>query len=406
MGYLKIILLALLAVGALTAPLPANLAVKGEILYTMAGEAIENAVVLVSDGKIQQVGEAAEVGIPRGWEVLSAAVVTPGLIDAHTTVGLSGMLNQDHDQEQVEASAAIQPELRAIDAYNGRDPLVDWVRGLGVTTIHTGHGPGALISGQTMILKTSSLNISDGLLVPFAMVTGSVGEGGLRRDGKQSPGTRAKTVAMLRSELIKAGAYLEKREKAEEGKEPARDLKLEALGKVLQGHKPLLLTAHRHQDISSALRLADEFGFPLVLDGASEAHLILDDIKAAGVPVIVHPTMMRANGETENMTLEMAAMLDREEIPFAMQSGFESYVPKTRVVLFEAAMAATYGLPFESALESITIGAARLLGVADRIGSIEAGKDADLALFDGDPFEYRTHCLGVVIDGRSHPSGR
>ncbi len=379
--------------------LPAQLAVKGDILHTMAGESIADGVILIGEGKILEVGSSDAVEIPEGWPTLSAAVVTPGLIDAHTVVGLSGLLNQKHDQEQLELSAAIQPDLRAFDAYNARDELVDWVRNFGVTTIHTGHAPGALISGQTMILKTDRENISDGILRPYAMLAGSMGRSGLSRNEKKSPGTRAKSMAMLRTQLIKTREYLRKREQTDADKGPPRDLKLEALGEVLQSRVPLLLTAHRHQDIVSAIRLTKEFAFPLVLDGASEAHLVLEEIKEAGVPVIVHPTMVRAQGELENATLEMAAILEREGILFAMQSGYETYVPKTRVVLFEAAMAVAYGLSFEAALRSITINAAKLLGMEDRIGSIEAGKDADLALFDGDPFEYATHCTAVIIDG-------
>ena len=379
--------------------LSAQLAVKGDILHTMAGESIPDGVILIGEGKFLEVGSSDAVEIPEGWPTLSAAVVTPGLIDAHTVVGLSGLLNQKHDQEQLELSSAIQPDLRAFDAYNARDELVDWVRNFGVTTIHTGHAPGALISGQTMILKTDRENISDGILRPYAMLAGSMGRSGFSRNEKKSPGTRAKSIAMLRTQLIKTREYLRKREQADADKEPPRDLKLEALGEVLQGRVPLLLTAHRHQDIVSAIRLAKEFAFPLVLDGASEAHLVLEEIKEAGAPVIVHPTMVRAQGELENATLEMAAILEREGILFAMQSGYETYVPKTRVVLFEAAMAAAYGLSFEAALRSITINAAKLLGMDDRIGSIEAGKDADLALFDGDPFEYATHCTAVIIDG-------
>ena len=379
--------------------LSAQLAVKGDVVHTMAGEAIPDGVILIRDAKILEVGSADGVDIPDGWPILSAAVVTPGLIDAHTVVGLSGLLNQKHDQEQLELSAAIQPELRAFDAYNARDELVDWVRNFGVTTIHTGHAPGALISGQTMILKTDKENISDGILRPYAMLAGSMGRSGFSRNEKKSPGTRAKSMAMLRTQLIKTREYLKKREQAAEDKTPPRDLKLEALGEVLQGRVPLLLTAHRHQDIVSAIRLANEFGFRLILDGASEAHLVLEEIREAGVPVIVHPTMVRAQGELENATLEMAAILEREGILFAMQSGYETYVPKTRVVLFEAAMALAYGLSFEAALRSITIDAAKLLKMDDRIGSIEVGKDADLALYDGDPFEYTTHCTAVIIDG-------
>jgi imidazolonepropionase-like amidohydrolase len=127
---------------------------------------------------------------------------------------------------------------------------------------------------------------------------------------------------------------------------------------------------------------------------------VADAIKAAGVPVILHATMVRARGETENLSMETAATLRKAGIPVALQSGYESYVPKTRVVLFEAAIAAAHGLSFVDALATVTIDAARILGIAGRVGSLEAGKDADLALFDGDPFEYTSHVVGVVIDGR------
>jgi imidazolonepropionase-like amidohydrolase len=136
-----------------------------------------------------------------------------------------------------------------------------------------------------------------------------------------------------------------------------------------------------------------------VLDGASESYLLIDQIKAAGVLVILHPTMFRSSGEKENLSMETAAKLRAAGIPIALQSAFEAYVPKTRVVLFEAALAASNGLKFEDALATITIDAAKILGVDKRVGSIEAGKDADIALFDGDPFEYTTHCTGTIIDG-------
>jgi imidazolonepropionase-like amidohydrolase len=160
-----------------------------------------------------------------------------------------------------------------------------------------------------------------------------------------------------------------------------------------------LVTVHKASDILTALRLAEEFGFRMVLDGASEAYLVLDEIRRAGVPVILHPTMVRTSGETANASFETAATLREAGILFALQSGFEGYVPKTRVVLFEAAVTAANGQSFENALSSITIDAARILGVANRVGSIEPGKDADLVLFDGDPFEYTTRTCGVMIGG-------
>jgi imidazolonepropionase-like amidohydrolase len=162
----------------------------------------------------------------------------------------------------------------------------------------------------------------------------------------------------------------------------------------------MLITVYRANDIMSALRLAKEFNIRIILDGASEAYLVSDQIKAAGVPVIIHPTMFRAVGESENLSFETASKLRQAGIPVALQSGFEGYVPKTRVVLFEAGVAAANGLSFEEALSTITIDAARILKIDNRVGSLEAGKDGDVALFDGDPFEYSSHVTGVVIDGK------
>lgn len=205
---------------------------------------------------------------------------------------------------------------------------------------------------------------------------------------------------MLREKLVETREYVDRRSRQELSKRPARDLRLEALARVLERELPLLVTAHRHNDLVSALRLAKEFDVRIVLDGASEAYLVLDEIRINGVPVIPHPPMQRAFAEMENATVELPAILDRAEIPFALQSGFESYVPKSRVVLLEAAIAAANGLPWERTLAAMTIDAARLLGIADRVGSLEVGKDADLALYDGDPLEYTSHCIGVIIDGR------
>jgi imidazolonepropionase-like amidohydrolase len=385
----------------LAALVPAqDLAVRARVLHTMAGARIEDGVVLVRGGKIAAVGKSEAVSVPAGVTTLSAAVVTPGLIDAHTSLGLAGSLNYAHDRDELERSAAIQPELRALDAYNPHEPLIDWVRGFGVTTVHTGHAPGAVISGQTLIAKLRGNTPDAAVLVPLAMVAATLGEGAVHEEDKAQPGTRAKAAALLREELVKTQAWVEKEKRAEaEGKPPQRDLRREILARVLAGEVPLLVTAQRAQDIATALRLAKEFGFRLVLDGAAEGYLVLDALRAADVPVIVHPTMFRAVGETENLSLETPGVLKKAGLRVALQGGYESYVPRARVVLFEAAEAAAYGLGFEDALALITIDAARLLGIEARVGSLEVGKDGDLALYDGDPFEYTTHCTGVVIEG-------
>ncbi len=376
----------------------AQIAVTGATVHTAAGEPLTDAVVVIEDGKISRVGPASEIEIPNGFRTLAAAVVTPGLIDAHATIGVSGYLNQEHDQDQVETSDPVQPELRAIDAYNPLEPLVEWARGYGVTTLHTGHAPRSLISGQTAILKTRGLTLEEALVKPVAMIAATFGEGARAR-GNKAPGTRAKMAAMLRAELIKAREYLDQLASDDKDKRPDRDLRLEALGLVLEGSVPLLVTAQRAQDILTVLRIREEFDIPVVLDGVAEAYEVVDQIRDAGVSVIVHPTMMRARGETENLSFETAARLYDAGIPTALQGGYEPYVPKSRLVLFEAAVAAAHGLGFDDALRSITIDAARVLGVDNRIGSIEVGKDGDLALYDGDPFEYSSHCVAVIIEG-------
>ena len=411
-------------------PAAAQVAVRAETLHTVSGSPIQNAVVIAgADGKIEWVGPAADANIPDGVEVLEAAVVTPGLVDPHSVVGLSGALNSNvgpvRDQDQLERSSPIQPDLRAIDAYDANETLVEWVRSYGVTTLHTGHGPGALISGQTMIAKTRGRNVEQATLVPARMLAATLGNA--VSSNFQSPGTSSKGVAMLRGALIGAQEYLEQVRKAEnpgnagilpasEGpgaeqsgdavssdddgdakpapKPPPRDLAKEALGQVLDGELSLLITANTVPEIAAALRLQHEFGFDLVLDGAAESYLLLDEIREAGVPVVLHPTMSRVR----NGSFETAAKLADAGIPFAIQTGFEGYVPKTRVLLWEAAIAAANGLGRERALEAITLTPARILGIDDRVGSIEVGKDADLALFDGDPFEYTSHICGVIIE--------
>lgn len=398
----RVTLLNVVTIGIMCAaatPASAQVAVKAATIHTMAGAAITDGVILIgANGTIERVGNASEVPIPSGYRTLTATVATPGLIDAHTVVGLAGALNIPADQMQLELSSAIQPELRAIDAYNAREVLVEWLRIHGVTTINTGHAPGALVSGQTMIVKTVGDEVEDATMVPVAMVACTLGNEGLGSPGK-SPGTRAKAVAMLRAELIKAKDYVTKMAGPED-KRPARDLRLEVLGKVITKELPLLVTAQRAVDIIDALRVAKEFDLRIVLDGAADAYLVLDQIKAAKVPVIVHPTMFRAGGDTENLSMETPATLKKAGILTALQSGYETYVPKTRLVLFEAAEAAANGLAFEDALSLITIDAARVLGVDKRVGSLEAGKDGDVALFDGDPFEFTSHVTGVVINGK------
>ncbi len=413
-------------------PAAGQVAVRARTLHTMGpAGAISDGVIVCRDGKIVAVGPAASTSIPEGFRVISAQVAAPGLIDAHCTIGLSGIFNQRHDSDQLESSSAIQPELRALDAYNPQEPLVAFVRSLGVTTINTGHAPGELISGQTIIVKTVGNTVGEALVREPGAICATIGPDATRPGG--NPGTRGKGMSMLREQLLKAREHLDRLErwenqkdqpakagdgpvdedagatggpggtgdaKASRGGPPDRNLRLETLGRLLKGEVPLLVTVQRAQDIDSALRLAEEFKIRIWLDGAAEGFLLIDRIKASGAPVIIHPPMMRAYGLMENASFETAAKLVAAGVPVALQAGYEAYVPKTRVVLFEAAVLAANGLTFQQALATITIDAAKILGVSDRVGSLEVGKDGDIALYDGDPFEYTSHCVATVIGGQ------
>ncbi len=375
----------------------AQIAVTGETVYTMSGKPIKNGVVLLKGTKVEKIGTAAEVKIPNGYRVVAAKVVTPGLVDAHATAGLSGILNIPADQMQLEKSDPVQPELRAIDAYNAREQLVEWVRNYGVTTMNTGHAPGALASGTTIVVKTIGNTVNEAL-IDSGMVAFTLGQS--VTSTYKTPGTSAKAVAMLRTEFLKAQDYQKKKGAKDPDKRPSPDLKSEMLVSILRGEKKVLFTAQGATEILGALRLQREFGFKMVLDGAAEAYLLIDEIKKSGVPVILHPSMARPGGETKNVSFETAAKLQAANILFAIQSGFEGYVPKTRVILFEAAIAAANGLTFEQTLASVTISPAKILGLEKRIGSLEVGKDADVVLYDGDPFEYTSHVCTVIINGK------
>ena len=393
--------------------------IQAKRVLTAAGQTIENGTVVCVDGKILAIGKTGEVTIPENATILKSEFVMPGMVDVRTCAGLSGILNVKHDSDQIERSSPLQPELRAIDAYNPREELVEYLRSFGVTTIHTGHAPGELISGQTLIAKTIGNTIEEALMVDGRAIAATLSEASTKT-GKTSPGTRGKQMAMLRALFIEAQEFQAKRDakanpkptasdgksdgkgqdKEKEAEPIARNLRLESLVEVLAGRKALLITADRAQDIASAIRLSEEFKLRIWLDSAADCHLMIPQIKAAGISVLLHPSMARASGEKENLSFQSASKLHAAGIPFAIQGGFESYVPKVRVVLFEAAIAAAHGLSYDAAIESITISPARILGIQDRVGSLEVGKDADLALYDGDPLEYTTHCIGVVINGQ------
>lgn len=401
------------------------IAVRADFVYTSTATGrIEKGVVLIRDGRIEAVGMDGEITIPADARVLSASVVTPGFIDAQSTVGVSGIFSVDADQDQDEYTGANQADLRTLDGFNPAEELLEYLMKLGVTCAHVGPAQGNPIAGQSAVVKTVGRTIEEMTVKAPAALMFNLGEPPKKTYGSrnQTPGTRMGTAAVIRKALVEAQAYARKWEEynappeiesatqAESGETedkkpkkktpPDRDLKKDALMACLAGEMPALFCANREDDILTALRIAEEFRLEPTLSGASDGYLVREEIKQSGTSVIVHPTMQRLSDlELMNSSIENAALLADRGIPVAFQSGFESYVPKTRVVLFEAAVAAANGLGFGRALAGLTIDAARILGVEDRVGSIEPGKDADLVLFDGDPFEYTSHIEAVLING-------
>jgi imidazolonepropionase-like amidohydrolase len=374
-------------------------AVLGGRVHTSAGESITGGVVLVEDGKIVAVGPRARVTIPKDIPVLTAAVVTPGLIDANSCVGISGAYNVVADQDQDEKTDPNQADLRVLDAFNPEEALLDFVRREGVTTLQVVPGRHNVIAGQSAVFTTSGRTADAMALRTPAGLLVNLGELPKRAYPNKAPTTRMGTAALVRSALTKARNYSLKRS----GKEkPAEDPKLEALSLALARKIPVLFAAHRADDIKTALRLAKEFDLDARLLLATESYLLADEIAKSKIPVILHPTMQRIGNkiETLNSQLTTASILAQKKVPLAISSGFEGYVPRTRVLRYEAAMAAVNGLGHERALAAITIEAAKILGVDRTRGSIEKGKVADLVLYDGDCFENATHVTHTIVNGR------
>jgi imidazolonepropionase-like amidohydrolase len=381
---------------------PQRLVVYAGRIHPVAAPAIVDGAILIEDGKIRYVGPRAQFKYPSGTPVLTAREVTPGLIDAHTVVGLTGKLNIPADQDQDEMSDPNQADLRVLDSFNPNEPLLQFLRENGVTVVHAVPGRANVIAGQTGIFRTHG-RTAEGMTVRFpAGVLVNLGEVPKQSYPNRLPGTRMGTASLVRTALTQAQAYARQRaETKDNDKLPPHNLKLEALMPVLEGKIPLVFAAHRADDLSTALRLAGEYKLHARLDLATEGYLMADLIAAAKVPVVVHPTMQRPSSmETYHSHLGNAAILADRKIPMAIGTSYEGYVPKTRVLRHEAAMAMVNGLGFDRALRAITLDAARILQIDDHFGSIETGKVADLVLYDGDPFEHATHVLYTLCDGR------
>jgi imidazolonepropionase-like amidohydrolase len=381
---------------------PARMVIVAGRIHTVANGTITNGAILVEGGKIRYVGPREGFEYAAGTPVLTAREVTPGLIDAHAVVGATGLLNIPADQDHDELSDPNQADLRILDGFNPNEPLLQFVREQGVTVVHACPGRANVIAGQTGVFRTYG-GSAEGMALRFpAGVLVNLGEVPKQSYPNKFPNTRMGTAGLVRTALAQSQSNERKRREAADGdRRPPRNPKLEALEPALAGKLPVIFSAHRADDIATALRLAREFKLRAIVDLATEGYLIADTIAAAGVPVIVHPTMQRVSSlETYNSHLGNASVLADRKVPVCVCTSYEGYVPKTRVLRHEAAVAMVNGLGFDRALRAVTLEPARTLGIADRFGSLEVGKEADLVLYDGDPFEYATHVVNTVIGGR------
>lgn len=375
---------------------------KGKIL-TMAGKTYEKGSILIDNGKIIDINE--NIDIPVEAEVIEAEglVVIPGIIDAHCHLGMWEDSIGFEGADGNEATNPVTPQLRAIDGINPLDVTFKDAYEAGVTTVMTGPGSANVIGGQFAVIKTYGKRIDDMILKAPAAVKVAFGENPKRVYGQkgQVPLTRMGTAALLRETLFKAKDYIEKKKRGQEDpdKIPDVDLKLEALIPVLNKEIPLKAHAHRADDIFTALRIAKEFDVNITLDHVTEGHLIVDELKKENVPLIVGPTFgPRTKVETKEKTFKTPGILSNAGLKVAIVTD-HPVIPLQHLVTC-AAYAVKDGMKEEDALKAITINAAEIIGVSDRVGSIEVGKDADIAVFDGNPLEIKTKVQYVLINGR------
>lgn len=374
-----------------------------------AGSCWEQGFVYARDGKIQAVGsmkelteEIREENNRQEGEVLDAggAWVMPGLIDAHCHVGMTeekwGMAGEDCN----ESTLPLTPHLRALDAVNPMDPAFHDAIIAGVTSLMTGPGSSNVVGGQSLFMKVQGRCIDHMAVKAPAAMKVAFGENPKNDYGEKGvmPASRMAIAGMLREELYQACRYQERWEKGEVAPGD-RDFRMECWLPVLRGEIPLKAHAHRADDILTAIRIAKEFHLQMTLDHCTEGHLIADEIAASGFPAIVGPDLSaRSKIEIKNMSFKTAGVLERAGVKTAIMT--DHPVSLIRYLPLCAGLSVKQGLSFEGGLRAVTIHAAQICGVSDRVGSLEVGKDADIAVFSGNPLEVQTRTLYTVIDGK------
>ena len=387
-------------------------AYTGATIIPVSGPILTDGVLVVHRGKIVAVGAKGSTNIPGDAQVNDASgkFVMPGLVDTHSHIG--GGAGGD-------ASAPIQPDVRILDSINVRDSGLQRAQTGGITTVNVMPGSGHLLSGQTLYLKVKDGRVVDDLLIKDSnkIIAGGIkmanGTNALRPAAPGPfPGTRAKSAALVREQFVKAQDYREKVRRAgtDASKLPPRDLAMEALVEALEGRRAVHFHTHRHDDILTALRLAKEFNFRVVLQHVSEAWKVADEIAKAKAPASI--IMIDSPGgklETTDISFTNGAALERAGALVGFHT--DDYITDSRFFLRSAALAVRAGMSRDRALYAMTMAGARMLDLQTRIGTLEAGKDADFIVLSGDPLSVyskvlETYVEGVKVFDRNNPQDR
>lgn len=377
----------------------------GGTVKTMAGEDIRNGCIRIAEGRIAEIGKRDEVAFhPAPHERVirvPEGLIMPGLIEAHCHMGITEEKKGTEGDDCNETVEPVTPWLRAVDAVNTMDAAFDDAVRAGITSTMIGPGSSNVVGGQFAFLKTRGRRVDDLVVKAPAAMKVALGENpkvNYSGQGK-SPSTRMAIAGMLREELTKACAYRDRKKQAKDsGENFEEDFRMECWLPVLQGEIPLKAHVHRVDDIFTAVRIAREFGLKMTLDHCSEGHMIAEELALEGFPAIVGPDLASRNKiEVQNMAFKTVGVLNRAGVMTAVTT--DHPVSLIQSLPLCAGLAVKSGLDLEEGYRAITIHPARICGVADRVGSLEVGKDADIAIFTGNPMEVFTRTLYTIIDG-------
>ncbi len=364
-------------------------------------ERIDDGVVIVRDGRIDTVG-GPDTPIPTDATVrdVSGKWIVPGLVDAHVHLGTNEEGEGWAGQDTNEMTDPVTANVRALDAINPADIGFADAVASGVLAVNVNPGSGNPIGGQTVAIKCVGRTVDEMTLREPSGIKSALGENPKRVYGEQkkTPSTRLGTAAVIRGAFVEAQNYLAKIEAADEDKPVDRDLKLEALARVLKREIPWRQHCHRADDIATAMRIADEFGYELVLDHGTEAHLLADIVAERDIPVIIGPLMVsRSKVEVRNRSIANPGKLEAAGVTIAITTD-HPVVPIGNLI-HQAALSVKEGLDRDAAMRALTINPARIMGVDDRIGSLTAGKDADFCIWSGDPLDLYSRVEAAYVDG-------